>query len=133
MAASAQAVRWKRAGSPATGARGAGTQGVPGDDAFALSGTTVCLLLLNLLDGLFTLLFLQLGLAEELNPLMRLAYDASPVSFMALKLGIVHFGVYVLCLHREAHLARLALGLGVTLYAGIVAYHLAFVAHLLLR
>ncbi|MCI0573940.1 MAG: DUF5658 family protein [Myxococcaceae bacterium] len=102
-------------------------------DAFTADGTTVSLLVLNLLDGLFTLLFLLLGLAEELNPVMRLAYERSPMAFMALKLGIVHFGVTVLCLYRELRLARLALAMGVALYSGIVAYHLAFLADLLLR
>jgi hypothetical protein len=102
------------------------------DAAFAFRPVTAALLLLNLLDGLFTLLFLQLELARELNPLMRVAYEASPLSFMALKLGIVHFGVYVLCLHQELPVARVALRGGVVLYAAIVAYHLAFVAHLLL-
>ena len=40
-----------------------------------MSPASVALLVLNLLDGLFTLIFLQLGVAEELNPLMRLAYE----------------------------------------------------------
>ena len=117
------------------GAVAASRQGWSADreTEFSLSPTTVLLLLFNLLDGLFTLLFLQLGLAEELNPLMRLAYEGSPLSFMALKLGIVHFGVFVLCLHRDLRLAKVALGVGALFYTGIVAYHLAFLGHLLVR
>lgn len=122
-----------RTGAPGLGMARPGVAGPAAAwDAFALRPGTVALLLLNLLDGLFTLLFLQLAVAEELNPVMRLAYEDSPLAFMALKLGIVHFGVYVLCLHREVRLARLALGVGLLLYAAIVAYHLAFVAQLLL-
>src|SRR5262245_592020 len=38
------------------------------------------LVLLNLVDGVFTHVFLQAGVATELNPLMRLAYEAAPPS-----------------------------------------------------
>jgi hypothetical protein len=89
---------------------------------------TVCiaLLVLNLLDGLFTLSFLQLGLAEEANPLMRMAYERSPVMFMGSKLAIVHAGVLMLWVNRNAAAARAALQVGVLLYGAIVAYHLSF-------
>ena len=103
------------------------------DAEFEVTWETASLLVLNLLDGLFTLLFLQLEVAEELNPLMRAAYEGSPLSFMALKLGVVHLGVWVLCIHRELKVVQRALVAGACLYAGIVLYHLAFLAVLLLR
>lgn len=91
------------------------------------------LLVLNLLDGLFTMAFLQAALAEELNPVMRAAWDGSPMSFISLKLGLVQLGVWILCLHEELRIVRLALLGAVLLYAGVVLYHLAFLATLLLR
>jgi len=89
------------------------------------------LLFLNLLDGFFTLTFLQLKVAEEANPLMRLAYDHSPLAFMVLKLAVVNAGVALLWAHRESRVARGALLAGVFLYALIVAYHLSFLLALL--
>lgn len=91
----------------------------------------VTLLFLNLLDGLFTLTFLQLGVAEEANPLMRAAYDASPVGFMLLKVAVVSLGVLVLSLHQSSRLAQYALRGAIAVYAVIVTWHLAFLAHLL--
>jgi hypothetical protein len=89
------------------------------------------LLLLNLLDGFFTLMFLQLKVAEEANPLMKMAYNHSPLAFMLLKLAVVHAGVALLWANRETKVARTAMNAGVLLYAVIVAYHLSFLLTLL--
>ena len=94
-------------------------------DRQVFAGAAV-LALLNLLDGLFTLTFLQLGWAEEANPLMRLAYEQSPLGFMMFKLSVVHGGIAVLWFHRAAIASRIALYGGIALYGAIVAYHLVF-------
>lgn len=93
---------------------------------FTLSPETAALLFLNLLDGIFTLVFLQMGVAQELNPLMRMAYEVSPLVFMLVKVGVVELGVLVLLMHRQYRFARWALNAGAFLYAAIVVYHLAF-------
>ena len=93
--------------------------------------SAAAVLFLNLLDGLFTLTFLQLRLAEEANPLMRIAYEHSPLVFMLLKLVVVHAGVLLLWLNRQCTPARVALQAGVYLYAAIVVYHLSFLVWLL--
>lgn len=93
--------------------------------------SAAALLFLNLLDGFFTLTFLQLKVAEEANPLMRLAYNHSPLSFMLLKLAVVNAGVGLLWANRQSAVARLAMNAGVLLYALIVAYHLSFLLTLL--
>ncbi|RKG81162.1 MULTISPECIES: DUF5658 family protein [Corallococcus] len=105
---------------------GSWTQGA----SFYMSPASVALLMLNLLDGLFTLLFLQLGVAEELNPVMRVAYEQSPLVFMFSKLLIVNAGLCLLCLHRKLKASRFAIRAGAVVYAIIVVYHLAFLAHL---
>ncbi|RKH00004.1 hypothetical protein D7V97_30880 [Corallococcus sp. CA053C] len=105
---------------------GTWTQGA----SFYMSPASVALLMLNLLDGLFTLLFLQLGVAEELNPVMRVAYEQSPLLFMFSKLLIVNAGLCLLCLHRKLKASRFAIRAGAVVYAIIVVYHLAFLAHL---
>nr|WP_244237503.1 DUF5658 family protein [Corallococcus llansteffanensis] len=105
---------------------GTWTQGA----SFYMSPASVALLMLNLMDGLFTLLFLQLGVAEELNPVMRAAYEHSPLLFMFSKLLIVNAGLCLLCLHRKLKASRFAIRAGAVVYAIIVVYHLAFLAHL---
>jgi hypothetical protein len=99
--------------------------------SFYISPASVALLVLNLLDGLFTLTFLQLDVAEELNPLMRAAYEHSPLLFMLAKLVIVNAGLSLLCVHRTLRASRLAIRAGAVIYAIINVYHLAFLAHLL--
>ncbi len=99
--------------------------------SFYLSPASVALLVLNLLDGLFTLTFLQLEVAEELNPLMRMAYEHSPLLFMVAKLIIVNAGLTLLCVHRSLRASRLAIRVGAVIYAIINVYHLAFLAHLM--
>lgn len=101
--------------------------------SFYLSPASVALLMLNLLDGLFTLFFLQLGVAEELNPLMRAAYEQSPLIFMFSKLVIVNAGLWLLCLHRRLKASRIAIRAGAVVYGIIVVYHLAFLTHLVLH
>jgi hypothetical protein len=100
---------------------------------FRLSPAPVALLLLNLVDGLFTLTFLQCGLAEELNPLMRAAWLHSPLTFMLAKLTLVHLGLVLLCMHREQLASQRALRAGALLYGAIDTYHLCFLVHLLLQ
>ena len=68
---------------------------------FAIGLSPVVVLFGNLLDGLFTLTLLQLRVINEANPLMRWMYQASPLSFMAVKLGIVQLGVLMLCMQRS--------------------------------
>jgi len=99
--------------------------------SFYMSPASVALLVLNLMDGLFTLTFLQLDVAEELNPLMREAYEFSPMLFMVAKLIIVNAGLTLLCLHRAMRASVLAIRAGAVIYAIITVYHLAFLTHML--
>ena len=98
--------------------------------SFHITPAAVLLLVLNLMDGLFTLTFLQMNVAEELNPLMRVAYAHSPLSFMGIKLAIVSLGLVLLCLHRSLNMSQRAIQAGAALYTVIDIYHLAFMTHL---
>ena len=81
------------------------------------------LILGNLMDALFTYLFLQMNVVSEANPLMAWAYDSSPLSFMLLKLSCVQLGVLVLWLQRHVPVAQLAIQAAAGLYLAVVAYH----------
>jgi uncharacterized protein DUF5658 len=97
---------------------------------FSLSLSPVVVLFGNLLDGLFTLTLLQLRLVHEANPLMRWMYQASPLTFMTVKLAVVQLGLVVLCLQRSSRASQLAIDAGAALYAAIVCYHLTVIAWL---
>ena len=87
------------------------------------------LVLLNLVDGVFTHVFLQAGVAEELNPLMRLAYESSPGWFFVCK--VLAVGTSAVILQRHAArlvLARRALAGGLALYGGVCVMHLYLLA-----
>ena len=97
---------------------------------FSLGLSPVVVLFGNLLDGLFTLTLLQLRLVHEANPLMRWMYQASPLSFMTVKLAVVQLGLVVLCLQRGNRASQMAINAGAALYAAIVCYHLTVIAWL---
>lgn len=93
------------------------------------AATNLCSVLVlvgNLVDGLCTLVLLQLNLAREANPLMAWVYGVSPVSFMVTKLGLVQFGLLLLWMQRHLLAARVGVQVGAAVYAGIVLYHVAF-------
>ena len=102
---------------------------------WTLPGFGLCsvILLLNLMDTLLTLAFIQLGLAEEANPLMNFMYRASPLLFVLLKLAMVQVGILILHYHRRLPIAQRALQGLVAVYVALVSYQLAFVAHLTWR
>lgn len=102
---------------------------VAGSDS-APSVCSILLLVGNLVDGLCTLVLLQLDLAREVNPLLAWMYGMSPVSFMVGKLAMVQFGLLLLWMHRHVKAAQVALQLGAGAYAAVVLYHVAFVVRL---
>ncbi len=118
-----------------TAAQGAVVQGTRwawlSNASFYVSPASVALLILNLFDGLFTMFFLQLAVAEELNPLMRAAYEESPMMFMGVKMLVVNAGLLLLCLHRKMKASRLAIRAGAVVYAAINGWHLFLLTHLI--
>ena len=93
-----------------------------------LTRASALLILGNLLDALFTYLFLQMNVVSEANPLMAWAYDHSPLSFMLLKLSCVQLGVLLLWAHRHLLAAQLAIQAAAGIYMGVVAYHFMLMA-----
>jgi hypothetical protein len=88
------------------------------------------LLILNLVDGIFTLLWIQSGLADEGNPLMDQALSGGPVGFMIIKLSLVSLGVGLLWRLRHRRAAMVAMVATTTAYGSLCLYHLAAVTHL---
>ncbi len=88
-------------------------------------------IILNLVDAMFTLVYIRAGIATEGNPLMGQALSHSPLGFMICKLALVSGGV--LLLWRLRHRKSAVTGLMATsaAYACLFVYHLSAVPHLI--
>ena len=84
------------------------------------------ILWLNLLDAACTLVWLQMGLATEANPIMNWALQLGPAAFILSKVGLVSLAVVMLWRHRQFSSARLALVPVAVLYALIAGTHIGF-------
>jgi hypothetical protein len=88
------------------------------------------IVILNLFDALFTLIYTRTGLATESNPVMQGILARSPVVFVAAKLTLVSLSVVLLFRLRHRTAAVVALASGATMYALVFAYHLSAVPRL---
>jgi hypothetical protein len=96
----------------------------------AISIAAGVVIVLNLLDAMFTIVYLQTGLATEANPLMDGVMSASPVLFMAAKLALVSLGVHLLWRFRNHRSARFGLFATSAAYTMLIGYHLSAVDQL---
>ncbi len=93
-----------------------------------LLGIVKVLLALNLLDAVFTLLWINAGLAREANPLLaEIVYD-HPVLFTVVKLSLVSLASLLLWRHRYRPLAVVGIFLGFFIYYCLLLYHLGFLS-----
>lgn len=83
------------------------------------------ILILNLADAVFTLLYTGFGLAVEGNPLMDQAMIRGPIPFMVVKLALVSGGVLLLWQLRQRRAAVVAIAGGAAAYTFLIAYHLS--------
>jgi hypothetical protein len=90
-----------------------------------MSMVASAVLVLNLFDAVFTLIYVRLGLAREANPFMQGALGKSPIEFMLLKLGLVSLCVLLLARVREqrTRAADVALVGSALAYSTLLVYH----------
>jgi len=89
-----------------------------------LYGIAKWLLVLNLLDGIFTLIWIEHFGAQELNIMMSDLAHGSPVLFMMAKLTLVGLGTLFLWRNRSSPLAV------ISLVIAFFSYYLVFLFHL---
>lgn len=89
-----------------------------------LHGIVKCVLVLNLLDAVFTLLWVGGGLAREANPFIAELVDENPVGFVVMKTALVAGGSWLLWERREHPYAVIGI------FAGFVAYYAVLVHHI---
>ena len=88
------------------------------------------ILVLNLLDASFTLVWTTSGLATEANPLMDHVISRSPLQFMLVKVTLVSLGVLLLWRLRWQRMAKLAIVGSALAYGVLAVYHLSEVHQL---
>jgi hypothetical protein len=98
--------------------------------SLALRIAAAVILLLNLLDASFTLLWTTSGLATEANPLMEQVLSHSPLQFMLVKTALVSLGLLLLWRLRWQRMAKLAIVGSALGYSVLAVYHLSEVHQL---
>lgn len=91
---------------------------------YQLLGTVLALVLvLNLIDLTATITWIQLGLAEEVNPFMDYLLQIHPLLFALVKIVLVSTAVMILWRFRDHGATHVASGLALTLYMGTYVMH----------
>lgn len=78
---------------------------------------------MNIADGLLTIVWVFSDLATEANPVMAYLLKVHPGVFMAGKLGMICGSLCILLQYRHRLSAILALFFALFLYSAILAYH----------
>ena len=94
------------------------------EPVYALRLVVVALLVLNLLDAVFTLVWVEAGIAEEANLLLEGILSQSAIGFMTVKMALVSLGVLLLWRHRDRRLAVAGLVVACVAYHSLLVYHL---------
>jgi len=83
------------------------------------------IVILNMLDGIFTTYWIEVEDVKEANPLMEVLVEYS-VIFMIIKISLVSLGVYLLWLLREKRFKTIFVSSSLILiiFSGIFVYHL---------
>ena len=96
-----------------------------------LQGIVKAVLVLNLLDALFTLVWVRSGLAREANPLIEELVNDQAVGFVLVKLGLVGLGSWLLWHRRERPAAVIAIVAAFLAYYLVLLYHIQYASGLI--
>ena len=88
-------------------------------------------LTLNLLDAIFTMTWVTAGLASEANPLLATLVRDHPLVFVAVKLGLVGGGSWLLWQHRQRPLAVIGIFVAFLLYYFLLLLHVGYLSLIL--
>jgi hypothetical protein len=93
-----------------------------------LFGIIITVIILNLIDAVFTLFWVNAGLAEEANILLRHLVNDYPVVFVAVKLALVSLGTLLLWRHRNRKFAVIGIFMVFIIYYYVLLYHLKYLS-----
>jgi len=91
-----------------------------------LDGIAKSILVLNLVDGVFTMIWVEFSQAQELNFMMRDLVHTSALSFMLVKLTLVSLGTLFLWRYRSNALAVISLFVAFFSYYWVLLIHLGY-------
>ena len=95
-----------------------------------LHGIVKTVLVLNLLDALFTLVWVRWGFAREANLMIDKLVEGHALGFIAVKLGLVGMGSWVLWQRRNHATAVVAIFIAFMAYYLVLLYHVQYAATL---
>lgn len=96
-----------------------------------LLGIVKAVLVLNVVDAMFTIGWVWFGFGAEANPVLARQVAEQPVWFAVAKLSLVGLGTLLLWRYRQRPLAVIAIFAIFVVYYGIAAYHIGFLGQLL--
>lgn len=91
-----------------------------------LEGIIKAVIILNLLDALFTLFWVKSGIVKEKNILLSDLINNHPMIFMAVKISLVSFGSILLWRYRKRVLAVIGIFVVFVAYYLLLLYHLNY-------
>lgn len=92
--------------------------------AFHLDKALLFLFSLNLLDALFTIFWISIGMAEEANPLMEIVLSLGPAVFLSIKLTLVSLGSALLWRLKHKGFAIVSVLSLLIVYCMITCWHM---------
>ena len=95
-----------------------------------LHGVVKAVLVLNLLDALFTLVWVRAGLAVEANTLIDELVNEHAVGFVVLKITLVGLGSWLLWQRRKRPSAVIAIFIAFLAYYLVLLYHVQYASGL---
>ena len=98
-----------------------------------LNGIVKTVLVMNLLDAIFTLFWVRAGLAREANVLMRDLVNEHAVLFVVAKLSLVSLGSLILWRRRAHAGAVVGIFMIFLVYYFVLLYHLHYSSLLVRR
>lgn len=96
-----------------------------------LRGVVCGVLILNLADAVLTLFWVWAGVAREANALLADWVVRAPLGFVAVKLGLVSLGTWLLWQRRDRPLAVVGIFTAFVVYYAILVVHADYVGVLL--
>ena len=95
-----------------------------------LHGIVKAVLVLNLLDAIFTLVWVRFGFAREANLMIDRLAERDALAFVAVKLGLVGMGSWLLWQRRHHAPAVVAIFIAFLTYYLVLLYHVQYAATL---
>ncbi|MGD8587798.1 MAG: DUF5658 family protein [Chromatiales bacterium] len=89
-----------------------------------LKGVVAAVVVLNMLDGVLTIGWIEFGRAVELNPLMDYLLGTHPVLFIFIKMLLVCLGILLLWRLRARASAVISIYVCLAVYSSVLLYHL---------